>query len=78
VHQKFGKPRHIGYCQKGLDEANQTITFNYDESVGSKEILVNFDYLCQHHRPANILEIFGGKKNIKLSLLLPPTKHCTR
>jgi hypothetical protein len=28
VHQTFGKPRHIGDCQKGLDETNQLITFN--------------------------------------------------
>ncbi len=28
VHQKFGKPRHIGYRRKGLNETNQTITFN--------------------------------------------------
>jgi hypothetical protein len=31
-----------------------------------------------HHRPANILGFFSGKKNIKFSLLpLPPTKHKT-
>jgi hypothetical protein len=32
----------------------------------------------RHHRPANILGFFGGKKNIKFSLPLPPTKHDTR
>ncbi len=25
VHQKFGKPRHIGDCQKSLDKTSQTI-----------------------------------------------------
>jgi hypothetical protein len=30
---------------KGLDETNQTITFNYSKSVGSKDILMNLDYL---------------------------------
>ena len=28
VHQKFGKPRHIGDRQKARDETSQTITFN--------------------------------------------------
>jgi hypothetical protein len=30
-----------------------------------------------HHRPANISGFFGKKKNIKFSLPLPPSKHCT-
>ncbi len=33
--------------------------------------------LPSHHRPANILGFFGGKKNLKFSLPLPPTKHDT-
>jgi hypothetical protein len=28
VHQKFGKPWHIGDRRKALDETSQTITFN--------------------------------------------------
>jgi hypothetical protein len=28
VHQKFGKPRHIGDRQKALDKTSQTNTFN--------------------------------------------------
>jgi hypothetical protein len=28
VHQKFGKPQHIGDRQKARDEMSQTITFN--------------------------------------------------
>jgi hypothetical protein len=28
VHQKFGKPRHIGDRRKARDETSQTITFN--------------------------------------------------
>jgi hypothetical protein len=27
VHQKFGKPWHVGDCRKALDETSQTITF---------------------------------------------------
>ncbi len=43
--------------------------------LGGQKILVGY---LLHHRPANILGFFGGKKNIKFSLPLPPTKHCTR
>jgi hypothetical protein len=28
VQQDIGKPRHIGYRRKALDETSQTITFN--------------------------------------------------
>jgi hypothetical protein len=45
VHQKFGKPRHIGDRQKALDETSQTITFNEGESVGFNKLLMNLDYL---------------------------------
>ncbi len=33
VHQKNGKPRHIGDRRKGLFKTNQTIAFNWGESI---------------------------------------------
>jgi hypothetical protein len=48
VHQKFGKPWHIGDYWKALDEKSQTITFNQDKSVGFNKLLMNLDYLCQY------------------------------
>ncbi len=45
VHQKFGKPRHIGDRRKALDKTSQTITFNLDESVGFKKLWTSFAYL---------------------------------
>ncbi len=46
VHQKFGKPGHIGDCQKARDETSQTIIFNYGKSVGFNKLLMNLVYLC--------------------------------
>jgi hypothetical protein len=51
------KCMHIGDCPKGLDETNQTITFNLGESVGSKEILTNLDYLWRYLAKRNLLLI---------------------
>jgi hypothetical protein len=48
VHQKFGKPRQIGDCQKALDETSQTITLNLGKSVGFNKLLMNLDYLCRY------------------------------
>jgi hypothetical protein len=48
LHQKIGKPRHIGDCWKALNATNQTITFNLYKSVGSDEILMNLGYLWQY------------------------------
>ena len=48
VRQKIGNQRHIRDCRKALDETSQTITFNWGESVGPKELLMNLDYLWQY------------------------------
>ncbi len=55
MHQKIGKPRHIGDPQKALDETNQTITFNQGKSVGSNKLLMNLDYLWQYLAYKNLL-----------------------
>ncbi len=49
VHQKFGKPRHIGDRRKAGDKTSQTITFNYGESVGFHKLLINLVYLCHRN-----------------------------
>ncbi len=46
VHRKIDKPRHIGDRRKGLDETNQTITFNLGKSVEFNKLLMKLGYLC--------------------------------
>jgi hypothetical protein len=60
VHQKFGKPRHIGDRRKARDETSQTITFNYSESVGFNNLLMNLDYLSLKRNMLITIDLVSG------------------